>query len=62
MQVYQGSEGLDGKRVYVGNINYEVREAELRTAFQEVCLGTPALALCAFSLTCASRRSTVTSP
>ena len=33
--VYLGGETTDGKRVYIGNINYEVREEELRNAFSE---------------------------
>ena len=36
MQVYQGGETTDGRRIYVGNINYDFREEELRGAFNEV--------------------------
>ena len=36
MQVYQGGETTDGRWIYVGNINYDFREEELRGAFNEV--------------------------
>ena len=36
MQVYQGGETTDGRRIYVGNINYDFREEEMRAAFNEV--------------------------
>ena len=32
---YQGGETTDGRRCYVGNINYEIREDEVRNAFNE---------------------------
>ena len=35
-QPYQGGEVSDGRRIYVGNINYEFREDEVRNAFTEV--------------------------
>ena len=35
-QPYQGGEASDGRRVYVGNINYDFREEEIRGAFTEV--------------------------
>ena len=34
-QPYQGGETTDGRRCYVGNINYEIREEEVRSAFNE---------------------------
>ena len=34
--VYQGGETTDGRRIYVGNINYDCREDEVRNAFNEV--------------------------
>ena len=37
-QVYQGGEDTGGKRVYVGNINYEVTQEELKGLFKEVSL------------------------
>ena len=36
LQVYQGGETTDGRRIYVGNINYDYREDEIRNAFNEV--------------------------
>mmetsp|Transcript_15857 Transcript_15857/g.26359 ORF Transcript_15857/g.26359 Transcript_15857/m.26359 type:complete len:443 (-) Transcript_15857:1071-2399(-) len=33
--VYSGGEETGGKRIYIGNINYEVREEELRNFFSE---------------------------
>ena len=35
-QPYQGGEASDGRRIYVGNINYDFREEELRNRFEEV--------------------------
>jgi hypothetical protein len=37
-QVYQGGETTDGRRIYVGNINYDCREDEIRNRFNEVCV------------------------
>ena len=34
-QPYQGGETTDGRRCYVGNINYDFREEEVRNAFNE---------------------------
>jgi hypothetical protein len=34
--VYQGGEVSDGRRIYVGNINYDIREDEVRDKFTEV--------------------------
>ena len=34
-QPYQGGEASDGRRIYVGNINYELQEDTVREAFQE---------------------------
>ena len=33
--MYQGGEDTGGKRVYIGNVNYEVREEELRSLFDQ---------------------------
>jgi len=33
--VYQGGETTDGRRIYVGNINYDFREEEIRQKFNE---------------------------
>ena len=41
-QGYEGGAQSDGKRCYVGNINYDVREDEIRNAFQEVRTGARA--------------------
>ena len=38
VQVYQGGETTDGRRIYVGNINYDFREEEIRQKFNEVRL------------------------
>ena len=43
-QVYQGGEVTGGRRVYIGNINYETREDEIKAEFSEVQLPWPALA------------------
>ena len=45
--VYQGGETTDGKRIYVGNINYDCKEDEVRQQFNEVIppLHPPLLAL-----------------
>ena len=52
--VYQGGETTDGKRIYVGNINYDYSENEIRNAFNDVrfallfiCTASPARAPCA---------------
>ena len=34
-QPYQGGEASDGRRIYVGNINYELHEDAVRNAFTE---------------------------
>ena len=45
--VYQGGETTDGKRIYVGNINYDCKEDEVRQQFNEVSLRcTPHSSLC----------------
>ena len=36
MQVYQGGDTSEGKRVYIGNIQYEVREEDIRDEFGKV--------------------------
>ena len=53
-QVYQGGEITGGRRVYVGNINYEIKEEDIKTEFSVVRLahGRPSgcRLLCARSL------------
>ena len=34
--MYQGGETTDGRRIYVGNINYDYSENEIRNAFNDV--------------------------
>ena len=38
---YQGGEDTGGRRVYIGNINYDVKEDELRAEFSEVSPAPP---------------------
>jgi hypothetical protein len=42
-QVYQGGETTDGRRIYVGNINYDFAENEIRNAFNDVRMRRVAL-------------------
>ena len=37
-QVYQGGEVTGGRRVYVGNINYDTKEEDIKTEFSLVRL------------------------
>ena len=58
--MYQGGETTDGRRIYVGNINYDFAENEIRNAFNDVRF---ALLLylhcvpCARALRCAGRQT-----
>ena len=51
-QVYQGGEVTGGRRVYIGNINYDTREDEIKADFSEVQLPWPALACARAAISC----------
>ena len=59
VQVYLGGDTSEGKRIYVGNIQYEVREEDIRDEFGKVRLnhGLPQL-----PLSCCSSADTAVPP